>query len=90
MTNSGTTGKDLSGAMIIIRDRIYFIPREDLHSFRVPDAAIRAIRAKVDEQIKQGKGTSEAIVLGAEFDMSGRILQFSSIMEHALTASRVC
>jgi hypothetical protein len=85
MTNSGTTGKDLGGAMIIVRDRIYFIPREDLRSFRVPDAAATTIRAHVDEQIKQGKGTSDAFILGVEFDIPGRILQFSSLYEHAIT-----
>ncbi len=87
------------GLMIAIGDEVFLIPREDLRTFRAPDDVAAAARTLLDERDEvvgfasttpdQRTGTPPVQVAGVKFGTNQGPLSFSSIMEHALTVSRV-
>lgn len=79
------------GLLIVIGPRMYFVPRDELRSFRVPETVAAVARAKLEERTALRRGhPNDAIVLGVRLGVGDATLQFSSIMEHGLTSSRVC
>jgi hypothetical protein len=80
----------VDGAMIVIGHSVYFISRDDLRSFRAPKAVAAELQAKLSERPELARGhPNDPILLGVQLSVSGPILQFSSIVEHCLTNSRL-
>lgn len=80
----------VDGAMIVIGHSVYFISRDDLRTFRVPKAVAAELQAKLKERPELARGhPNDPILLGVQLGVSGPILQFSSIVEHCLTSSRL-
>jgi hypothetical protein len=81
----------VDGAMIIIDEAMFFIPRDDLRAFRLPDAAAADARAQVEDQAPEVAGfqalPDTGTVIGVRFQVGG-ILGMSSLMAHAITVKR--
>lgn len=76
------------GALVVIGPRVYFVPRAELRTFRVPDEVAKATLAELDERPILRRGhPNDGLVLGAELDPDGLAMGMSSLYEHALTAS---
>ena len=87
----GKSDELTDGALIVIGPAVYFIPRDDLRSFKVPVAVAAEARARLKERMELTRGhPNDPVILGAQLTISGPIVQFSSFVEHCLTASRLC
>ena len=86
----------VDGAMIAIADRVYFIPRDELRSYRVPDEVADAVHEQLAEEVSGFSiDAGQASVFGVRFDplyspKSGGFgpkepLQFSSLIMHCVT-----
>lgn len=78
------------GALIVIGPQVYFVPRADLRTFKVPANVARTTLATLAERSILRRGhPNDGVILGAVLDPDTTVLQFSSIMEHCLTNSRL-
>jgi hypothetical protein len=86
----------VDGAMIVIGERVYFVPRDELRSYRVPDVVAESIHDQLAGEVSGfSMAPDQAQVFGVQFDTAfsptaGRFgpkepLQMSSIMAHAIT-----
>lgn len=83
------------GLVITIKDRIFFIPRDELRNYRLPDDAAERVRAQIREQMEdldvEGFATpslpSRGRMFGARFNPQDgrRPLEFSGLVNHAIT-----
>lgn len=92
----------VEGVLMVIGPAVFIIPRDDLRAFRVPDDVAAQARRKLADELPGGATSGAGVkaknrpgladrplVVGVKFDVGGP-LEFSSIMAHALTASRFC
>lgn len=91
----------VDGLLITIADRSFFIPRDDLSTFRLPESATIPDDDGAEEVsgfISAGTTSTSTdpvpsptvSLRGVRFDPVGGEMFFSSVMGHALTRSRVC
>lgn len=91
----------VEGVLMVVGPEVFIIPRDDLRAFRVPDDVAAQARAKLADESPEvapfGAGFEPGhqtgvgdrpLVAGVKFDLGGP-LKFSSLMEHALTNSRL-
>jgi hypothetical protein len=94
-----TQSEMVDGAMIVIGERVYFIPRDELRSYRVPEDVAGAVHEQMAAEVSGfSMSPDQAAVFGVQFDTGfkpqvGALgprepLQFSSIMAHAATVLR--
>lgn len=85
----GGSGQGTHGVMLLIGQTGYFIPSKDLRWFKLPPAVTAKARNMVaSDPALAGQLRNDAVTLGAEFQLEGPILRFSSIEEHHITPSR--
>jgi len=87
----------VDGVLIVVGEKVCFIPRDDLRSYRLPDDAAAAARQQLDVQIPEvmGFGPDQlalggGMVLGVQYTVkkpgsTAPVVQMSSLMAHALT-----
>jgi hypothetical protein len=83
------------GLLITIKDRMFFIPRDELRNYRVPDDAAERVRAQVRTHLEdldaEGFATPALAgrprMFGVVFnpDDGRRPVEFSGIANHAIT-----
>ena len=88
----------VDGALFVIGDKVCFIPREDLRSYRLPDDAAAAARQQLEAQMPEVSGFGAqfdaGMVFGVQYTISkpgdaSPFILHSSIVAHALTAKNV-
>ena len=94
-----TQSEMVDGAMIVIGERVYFIPRDELRSYRIPDDVAESVHEQMAAEVSGfSMSPEQPAVFGVQFDMNfkpkpgalgpNEPLQFSSIMAHAATILR--
>jgi len=83
------------GLLITIKDRVFFIPRDELRNYRVPDDAAEHMRAQIRTHLEdldvEGFSTpalsGRARMFGVVFNPADgrRPLEFSGVINHAIT-----
>lgn len=91
ITDTAASDGDVDeGAIIVVGPQVYFIPRDDLRTFKVPAAVAKATIAEIDERSVLRRGhPNDPIILGGELGEDGTTVAFSSFVEHCLTVSRL-
>ena len=83
----------VDGVLFVVGDRVCFIPREDLRSYRLPDDAAVAARRQLEAQMPEVSGFGAQFDAGMVFGVQYTIgkpgdtptLGFSSLIGHAIT-----
>ena len=79
------------GVLLVIGPGVYFIPRDDLVSFKAPASVASQARAELKQRPELARGhPNDPLLLGVKLSHTGPVLEFSSIYEHGLTFSRYC
>lgn len=90
-------GEMVDGAMIVIGERCYFIPRDDLRSYRVPDDVAESVLDEIQGEVSGfSMAPDHASVFGVQFDPGFKPsavgpkapLQFSGLINHCATILR--
>ena len=79
----------VEGLMLAIGPVVYVISRDDLPTFRLPDAVAKTALAALAKKPPNGK-TPTPIVAGVRVSASGTAFGISSVLEHSIiTNSRI-
>lgn len=84
------SGNVVDGLMISIGRAVWILPAGDLEAYRLPSDLARQLRRQLAEEDLVESDRPPTAMIGVQWNPNDQTAEFSSIMAHGLTASKVC